>query len=519
MADVPPLFTVYDDMVICGIDDATFFQGRTQAERISFEIFSDDFSTTMDVSTEELNEEFKALMGMTVAQGQIRLMPAVRKNIRAFIQWCRDEIRMGRNPATVEFPVVDTAKLLRRMKTHEQYVYGSKLMSLQALPQDFTNDVQWDDWKPTFENYLRTMPGRDGVPLKYIVRTNTAAVPTVHEDFLEIYINMAPLHGEAFVMDNAKVLVLLKKLIVGNTEAEATLQAINVEGNGREAFIALRTHYEGEGLLAIDIVEAEYIIKDMHYVAEKPQRNWSMFERTLKKAYAAYDKHEGREVHSDGMKLRSLQAKVTAPFLLLSKTMIDTEIGKRPMVMTFITALRIYRTAVREKFPQGINNATDRGRYISESRADAERGRDHENRNGRNHDRSRSRNGGGRSRHRDEEEIILSNGEKIEYHPSYNFSSGQLRAMTDRQRERLRNERSAYRESQGRQRRQTRQTTQTQLAELRAEVASLRSGRTAEVPATVGTDGTTTQISQVTLGTDGNSAMGGRNQQASGRRT
>jgi hypothetical protein len=161
MAAVPPLFTVYDDMVICGIDDATFFQGRTQAERISFEIFSDDFSTTMDVSTEELNEEFKALMGMTVAQGQIRLMPAVRKNIRAFIQWCRDEIRMGRNPATVEFPVVDTAKLLRRMKTHEQYVYGSKLMSLQALPQDFTNNVQWDDWKPTFENYLRTMPGRD----------------------------------------------------------------------------------------------------------------------------------------------------------------------------------------------------------------------------------------------------------------------------------------------------------------------------------------------------------------------
>ena len=515
MADVPPLFTVYDDMVICGIDDATFFQGRTQAERISFEIFSDDFSTTMDVSTEELNEEFKALMGMTVAQGQIRLMPAVRKNIRAFIQWCRDEIRMGRNPATVEFPVVDTAKLLRRMKTHEQYVHGSKLMSLQALPQDFTNDVQWNDWKPTFENYLRTMPGRDGVPLKYIVRMNTAAVPTVHEDFLETYINMAPLHGEAFVMDNAKVLVLLKKLIVGNTEAEATLQAINVEGNGREAFIALLTHYEGEGLLAIDIVEAEYIIKDLSYVAEKPQMNWSMFERTLKKAYAAYDKHEGREVHSDGMKLRSLQAKVTAPFLLLSKTMIDTEIGKRPMVMTFITALRIYRTAVREKFPQGINNTTDRGRYLSEARADAERGRNHENRNGRNSDRSRSRNVE-RSRHRDQEEIVLRNGEKMDYHPSYHFSEGQLRAMTDRQRERLRNERNAYRESQGR---QTRHNTQTQITELRAEVASLRSGSNPENPAAVGTDGTTAQISQVTLGTDGSSVMGGRNQQASGRRT
>ncbi|CAJ1939932.1 unnamed protein product [Cylindrotheca closterium] len=125
---------------------------------------------------------------------------------------------------------------------------------------------------------------------------------------------MAPHIGEAYVMDNAKVLVLLSKFIVGNTEAEATLQAINIAGNGREAFNALRTHYEGEGILASDIVEAEHTIKELCYIGEKPKMNWSMFERMLKKAYAACNKHEGREVHSDAMKLRSLQSKVTAPF-------------------------------------------------------------------------------------------------------------------------------------------------------------------------------------------------------------
>lgn len=518
MAAVPPFFTVHDNMVICGINNVTLFQGRTQAERIAYEIFSDDFSTTMDSSIDELNEEFKTLAGLTIAQGQIRLMPAIKKNIRAFIQWCRDEIRMGRDPATVQFPVVDTAKLLRRMKTHEQYVYGSKLMSQQALPQDFTNDVQWEDWNPTFVNYLRTMPGRDGVPLQYVVRMNDAAVPTVHEDFLEIYINMAPLNGEAFAMDNAKVLVLLRKFIVGNTEAEATLQAIDIEGHGRNAFIALRTHYEGEGILATDIVEAEHTIKEACYVGEKPKMNWSMFERMLKKAYATCDKHEGREVHSDAMKLRSLQTKVTAPFLQLNKTAIDTEIGKRPMVMTFTTALRIYRTAVREKFPQGISNATDRGRYLSEARADSN------GRNSRNNDRSRSRNGGERIRHRDEEEITLSNGDKIWYHPSYHFPKRHLWAMTDRQRDRMLKERAAYRESQGlpaiprqqRQAAQAQQATQTQLAELRAELASIRSNN---VPPTVATGESATQISQVTVGTNGGSVMGGRNQQASGRRT
>ncbi|CAJ1954180.1 unnamed protein product [Cylindrotheca closterium] len=76
MAAVPPFFTVHDDMAICGIDDVTLFQGRTQAERIAYEIFSDDFTTTMDSTIDEL---FKTLTGLTIPQGQIRLMPAIKR--------------------------------------------------------------------------------------------------------------------------------------------------------------------------------------------------------------------------------------------------------------------------------------------------------------------------------------------------------------------------------------------------------------------------------------------------------
>ncbi|CAJ1963571.1 unnamed protein product, partial [Cylindrotheca closterium] len=135
--------------------------------------------------------------------------------------------------------------------------------------------------------------------------------------------------------DNAKVLVLLSKFIVGNTKAEATLQAINIAGNGREAFNALRTHDKGKGILASDIVKAKHTIRELCYVGEKQKMNWSMFERMLKKAYATCNKHEGREVHSDAMKLRNLQSKVTAPFLQLNKTAIDTEIGKKTDVDDF----------------------------------------------------------------------------------------------------------------------------------------------------------------------------------------
>ncbi|CAJ1934752.1 unnamed protein product [Cylindrotheca closterium] len=112
----------------------------------------------------------------------------------------------------------------------------------------------------------------------------------------------------------------------------------------------------------------------------------------------------------------------------------------------------------------------------------------------------------------------------VAYHPSYGFSRTHLQAFTNKQRERMAKGRAAYRESQGLPaRRATGQAAQTQqvetqLAELQAEIASIRSNNMpAAIPAKAAT-----QISQVTMGTTGTTAMGRRNQQtnnqqASGR--
>ncbi|CAJ1970435.1 unnamed protein product [Cylindrotheca closterium] len=82
-------------------------------------------------------------------------------------------------------------------------------------------------------------------------------------------------------------------------------------------------------------------------------------------------------------------------------------------------------------------------------------------------------------------------------------------------------ERAAYRESQGLPARQATgqaaqtQQVETQLAELQAKVALIRSNN---VPATIPAKAAT-QISQVTMGTTGTTAMGGRNQQANNQQT
>ena len=43
---------------------------------IASEIFMDSFESVMDISDEDLADAFKTFAGLTVAQGQIRLLPA-----------------------------------------------------------------------------------------------------------------------------------------------------------------------------------------------------------------------------------------------------------------------------------------------------------------------------------------------------------------------------------------------------------------------------------------------------------
>ena len=85
MAAAP--FTVYDAMVICGVDTTLIFNGNNKAQSIATDVFSDDFQTCIDKTIEELDSDLKDYSQLTITQGQIRLSPATKKNIRAFLHW------------------------------------------------------------------------------------------------------------------------------------------------------------------------------------------------------------------------------------------------------------------------------------------------------------------------------------------------------------------------------------------------------------------------------------------------
>ena len=158
--DEEPLHTVVDALIACGVDNAVLFMGQKQAACITDEIFNGSFlscldiahlqraciadkifngsfSSCLDITFKELDKAFKAYSELIVAQGQICVPAGIRKNIKAFLQWTLDEIRLAQDPSDTPFPVNQVLNLIRRYKTHEQFITNSKTLAEAAKLEKF----------------------------------------------------------------------------------------------------------------------------------------------------------------------------------------------------------------------------------------------------------------------------------------------------------------------------------------------------------------------------------------------
>jgi hypothetical protein len=453
-------YTIHQAMVECGLDDNIRFNGNTAAQRISTEIFGDDFRSCMDLTITELSDAFKSLSVLTLNQGQIRVKPSEQRNIKAFIQWTRDRIRRGEAPHNYVFSKTEAVDLIRRLKTVDSFVSKSKTITETAKPNKLRSNTKWTDWLPTFKNFLRAIPGRHSVPLAYIIRDNTEPTENVQDDFLENYISMCPLDGSAFKADASEVHTYLVNFIAGNDTAEAKILSFAAEHNGRKDFIALKEHYEGVGINAIDIVHADKVIETLFYSGEKkPHMWWDEFEKQLTMSFAVYDKKEQRQVYSDDMKLRILCRKINADFLQSIRTSISIELTRIPVTMTYNQALTTFRNEVNRKFPpQSTAHAGTRTRRINQvnQRGGGRHGqRNHggryQGRGGRGHGRGHGRDNpstgsysGNRRNRNDARSITGHSGRTIEVHPSYKFPQHIWDDLPTSEQDRIHEERSQY---------------------------------------------------------------------------
>ena len=526
MAAVPVVFTLTDQMGACGVDNVLApANGLTKAGHIAQQVFQDRYDSTMRLSKDDLDRALKRFSALTVATGQIKLPPGTVSNILGFIQYSRDEIRLGRDPQFQLYDQNDTHYYLDRMDRHEAFVKKSESVK---KPKEFSADIEWEDWDTVFRRYLNRLVGRNGIPLSYVIRENDAPNPEPNPDFLQDYVMMAELNGPAYAADADEVMTILTDLIVGNERAESVIRATGIDNDGRVAYKALKASYEGEGLMQMKITDAEKTIRNLKYIRETPGYTWVEFENKLKAAYRVIDRDAGYQVHNDGAKLRALDEKIQASFLQAMKISINTEANKIPCTMTFETALRIYRNGVQQAgraAQQGAGGRNQgRGRGISEvSRGRGNGGGHHGgrgrggNQGGRNQNRNQRRKNGGNRRgsHPDEETIVLRNGKHIKYHASYDIPDEDYHQMTPGQKDRMKAERAAWKRANGDTQRGG--DRQDRIAQLERQIQALQqsvstAGTNESVPREVHQGGSVAQISQVTANSGG-SIMGGRRAQ------
>jgi hypothetical protein len=88
------------------------------------------------------------------------------------------------------------------------------------------------------------------------VPRNDLPDPAPNADFIDDYVNVAPLTGEAFAIDSAGLHMHIINFVAGNETAKAKIQSYGEQNNERQDFIALKEHCEGVGAHALDITKA-----------------------------------------------------------------------------------------------------------------------------------------------------------------------------------------------------------------------------------------------------------------------
>ena len=117
------------------IDDVAQFDGKTTVQHFAEDIFDESFDSCMDKTFTDLEADFKSYASMTLAQGQLQFLSGIKNKVKTFIQWSRDQIRMGKDPVSVPFPAHKASMLLRRHNTHKRIVKGASTYWLMQQNQ------------------------------------------------------------------------------------------------------------------------------------------------------------------------------------------------------------------------------------------------------------------------------------------------------------------------------------------------------------------------------------------------
>jgi hypothetical protein len=124
------------------------------------------------------------------------------------------------------------------------------------------NPDDFETHETAFINLLAQTYGVEGENLKYIVRD--VVIPAEFVDDAEWCMYQLPLTGKAYSMDNKSVYRLLKSFLI-NTSGWTWIEPYDTMENGRRAFLAWTSHYNGQGELSKHTAMAKARVKSLFY--------------------------------------------------------------------------------------------------------------------------------------------------------------------------------------------------------------------------------------------------------------
>ena len=493
-----PKYTIVQQLQECNLD-------VEKATIVARDLFVNKFSTCKDIRETTVYHRFKKL---AKRKDPVELTGDNEVSIHAFIFWVKEKIILGSDPTAELFPAHMVAFINNRATKHRKYLAKCERDGPGYKPGKFGKDLRWRDWADSFISYLKFCPGTDGIPLSYIIRDDTVPPPG-GASFLKKWVATAPHYGDSFEVDAESVHSSLIQAITGNDAAEGAIQGVKYLNNGRLLWQSLVTHFEGQGLLAYDLAQADEDLHSLVYTGEKlPTMDWKEFERRLRSAFLVYNKHYKASYFHPDHKLSILLRKIKCDWL--SPTLHILRIGaeSRPPTTSFESAMISFRSSVQAKYPPTTSipaarrikalNSQEKGSFLFKPKG---------------------------SLHDDDELISLSGGGSCHFHKSYWFPSKIFQQLPKDKRQAVRDFYAAKKA--GRDNavttKRTIQELETENLQLRAAAAATAATLPTTVPASVSLDDhiseiTKSYISQVSQATK-SSIMGGRNEQAGFKRS
>ena len=307
-----------------------------------------DDLTMLGSSVSDIRSILKMFNTLSAARGGVNFGVLHYSRLFALVSFAKDKRRRDQAIVAADF----TDAVMREYISKAEAKASTEGEELEIPSPPELKDTNFHKWQQAVNTVLLTKEGTRGIPLAYVIRSETA--PDEFEDDTERLIFEASRTGPAWEEDNKNVGNYLTSLLTG-TQAESWIKPHVKSQNGRAMMTALRVHYLGQSQKE-KIIEDARKKRDGAYYKSQGIYTFEKFSTDLHEAFQALGDYE-REVE-ESEKIRLLREKIgtdNATFNASANAVLYSR-----DITTFETAVAEISLLVSRYFP---SSAMKKGRY------------------------------------------------------------------------------------------------------------------------------------------------------------